>query len=108
MSDKAPFFSCVIPVKGGRPFIKDALASLEAQGLGEELEVIVQDGDVDSRVERVGTCRGGVEELSRVERVGTCRGGVEELSRVERVERVERREMDSRVERVETCRRSCS
>lgn len=42
-----PFFSCVIPVKGERPFFKDALASLEAQGLGEELEVIVQDGDVE-------------------------------------------------------------
>ena len=46
-----PLFSCVIPVKGERPFFKDALASLEAQGLGEDLEVIVQDGDVDSRVE---------------------------------------------------------
>ena len=44
MSYKLPFFSCVIPVKGDRPFFKDALASLEAQGLGEELEVIVQDG----------------------------------------------------------------
>ena len=34
-------------MKGERPFFKDALASLEAQGLGEELEVIVQDGDVE-------------------------------------------------------------
>lgn len=42
-----PLFSCVIPVKGDRPFFKDALASLESQGLGEDLEVIVQDGDVE-------------------------------------------------------------
>ena len=54
MSYKLPFFSCVIPVKGDRPFFKDALASLEAQGLGEELEVIVQDGGEGS---------GGVGEL---------------------------------------------
>ena len=47
MLDKAPFFSCVIPVKGDRPFFKDALASLESQGMGEDLEVIVQDGDVE-------------------------------------------------------------
>ena len=42
-----PLFSCVIPVKGERPFMKEALASLEAQGMGDELEVIVQDGDVE-------------------------------------------------------------
>ena len=54
MSYKLPFFSCVIPVKGERPFFKDALASLEAQGMGEELEVIVQDGGEGS---------GGVGEL---------------------------------------------
>ena len=47
MSYKLPFFSCVIPVKGDRPFFKDALASLESQGMGEDLEVIVQDGDVE-------------------------------------------------------------
>ena len=47
MSDKAPLFSCIIPVKGDRLFFKEALASLEAQGLGEELEIIVQDGDVE-------------------------------------------------------------
>ena len=40
-------FSCVVPVKGARPFIADALASLEAQGMGEELEVIVQDGTTE-------------------------------------------------------------
>ena len=49
-----PLFSCVIPVKGDRPFFKDALASLESQGMGEELEVIVQDGGEGS---------GGVGEL---------------------------------------------
>jgi len=42
-----PLFSCVIPVKGDRPFFKDALASLEAQCMGEELEVIVQDGTTE-------------------------------------------------------------
>ena len=47
MSYKLPFFSCVIPVKGDRPFFKDALASLESQGMGDELEVIIQDGDVE-------------------------------------------------------------
>ena len=49
-----PLFSCVIPVKGDRPFFKDALASLDSQGMGEELEVIVQDGGEGS---------GGVGEL---------------------------------------------
>ena len=49
-----PLFSCVVPVKGARPYIAEALASLESQGLGEELEVIVQDGGEGS---------GGVGEL---------------------------------------------
>ena len=47
MSYKLPFFSCVIPVKGERPFFKDALASLESQGMDEDLEIIVQDGDIE-------------------------------------------------------------
>ena len=47
MRDKTPFFSCVIPVKGDRPFFKDALASLESQGMCDELEIIVQDGDAE-------------------------------------------------------------
>ena len=34
-------------MKGDRPFFKDALASLESQGMCEDLEVIVQDGDVE-------------------------------------------------------------
>lgn len=37
----------MIPVKGERPFFKEALASLEAQGIGDELEIIIQDGDAD-------------------------------------------------------------
>ena len=43
-----PLFSCVMPVKGARPFFKEALASLEAQGMGDELEIIVQDGGDES------------------------------------------------------------
>ena len=48
-----PLFSCVVPVKGARPFFQEAMASLAKQGFGEELEIIVQDGDCDSRVERL-------------------------------------------------------
>lgn len=44
---KVPLITCVIPVKGDRPFFKDTLASLEVQGMGEDLEIIIQDGDVD-------------------------------------------------------------
>ena len=44
----SPLFSCVIPVKGDRTFISEALSSLEAQGIGDELEIIVQDGDIES------------------------------------------------------------
>lgn len=40
-------FSCVVPVKGAREYLDQALGSLREQGLGEELEVIVQDGDVE-------------------------------------------------------------
>ena len=43
-----PLFSCVVHVKGARPYLDAALASLQGQGLGDELEVIVQDGDVES------------------------------------------------------------
>ena len=42
-----PLFSCVIPVKGDRPFLGEAVDSLKAQGMGEELEIIVQDADVE-------------------------------------------------------------
>lgn len=44
---KRPLFSCVIPVKGARPYFAAALASLRAQGMGEDLEIIVQDADVE-------------------------------------------------------------
>lgn len=42
-----PLFSCVIPVKGERPFLERALESLRSQGMGDELEIIVQDADVE-------------------------------------------------------------
>ena len=78
-----PLFSCVIPVKGERPFFKDAPASLEAQGLGEDLEVIVQDGDVDSRVEvEMGRVDSRVEHVERVEGEWPCRGGEWEMEEV--------------------------
>ena len=48
-----PVFSCVIPVKGARPYFDEALASLQNQDLGDALEIIVQDGDYDGRVEHV-------------------------------------------------------
>ena len=44
-----PLFSCVMPVKGPRPYMEEALASLAAQGMGDDLEVIVQDGDCGER-----------------------------------------------------------
>jgi len=42
-----PLFSCVVPVKGERPFFREAIDSLKAQGLGDNLEIIVQDADVE-------------------------------------------------------------
>ena len=42
---KRPLFSCVIPVKGERPYFDEALESLMSQGMGDDLEIIVQDGD---------------------------------------------------------------
>lgn len=53
---KRPLFSCVMPVKGPRPFMDEALASLSAQGMGDDLEVIIQDsgfGQRGMRFERV-------------------------------------------------------
>lgn len=44
---KRPLFSCVLPVKGPRPYLDEALASLRVQGMGDDLEIIVQDGDVE-------------------------------------------------------------
>ena len=40
-------FSCVMPVKGLRPYMDEALESLRNQGLGDDLEIIIQDGDVE-------------------------------------------------------------
>jgi glycosyltransferase involved in cell wall biosynthesis len=37
----------VIPVKGQRPFFDEALQSLYAQDMGDDLEIIIQDGDVE-------------------------------------------------------------
>ena len=42
-----PLFSCVVPVKGPRPYFDTAIKSLLAQGMGDDLEIIVQDGDVE-------------------------------------------------------------
>ena len=39
-----PLFSCVIPVKGDRPYFDATIESLRIQGLDDELEVIIQDG----------------------------------------------------------------
>ena len=47
---KSPLFSCVVPVKGARPYLAEALSSLKAQGLGDDLEIIVQDADVEPDV----------------------------------------------------------
>ena len=44
---KQPLFSCVIPVKGDRPFFGEAIDSLKAQGMGEKLEIIIQDGTTE-------------------------------------------------------------
>ena len=40
-------FSCVVPVKGPRPFFEEAMESLRQQGLDDDLEIIVQDADVE-------------------------------------------------------------
>ena len=45
---KRPLFSCVIPVKGARPYFDEALESLLSQGMGDDLEIIVQDADVEA------------------------------------------------------------
>lgn len=44
---KHPLFSCVIPVKGARPYFDEALESLLSQGMGDDLEIIVQDADIE-------------------------------------------------------------
>ena len=57
---KRPLFSCVIPVKGPRPYFDEALRSLLSQGMGDDLEIIVQDADVISG----GVGESGVGELN--------------------------------------------
>ena len=47
---KRPLFSCVVPVKGPRPYMEEALESLCLQNMGDELEIIVQDGDIEPDV----------------------------------------------------------
>lgn len=42
-----PLFSCVVPVKGPRPYFDEAVASLVNQRLGDDLEIIVQDGTTE-------------------------------------------------------------
>lgn len=42
-----PLFSCVMPVKGPRPYMDAALESLRSQGMGDDLEIVVQDADVE-------------------------------------------------------------
>lgn len=42
-----PLFSCVMPVKGARPFMGAALESLRNQGMGDDLEIIIQDADIE-------------------------------------------------------------
>jgi len=42
-----PLFSCVVAVKGARPFFDEAIASLCSQGMGDDLEIIIQDGDIE-------------------------------------------------------------
>ena len=44
---KRPLFSCVVPVKGSRPYFDEALASLQNQCIDDDLEIIVQDADVE-------------------------------------------------------------
>ena len=42
-----PLFTCVVPVKGPRPYFEVAMESLRSQGMGDDLEIIVQDGDIE-------------------------------------------------------------
>lgn len=61
---KRPLFSCVIPVKGERPYFDEALESLMSQGMGDDLEIIVQDADereIGVRGQELGVSDGGLE-----------------------------------------------
>lgn len=41
---KSPLVSCIIPVKGILLYLREALESLGSQSMGDDLEIIVQDG----------------------------------------------------------------
>ena len=63
---KRPLFSCVIPVKGERPYFDEALRSLLQQGMGDDLEIIVQDADEKELAvssQRLAVSEGGLEEV---------------------------------------------
>ena len=47
VSMNLPLYSCVVPVKGKRPYLADSLSSLVSQEMGDQIEVIVQDGDIE-------------------------------------------------------------
>ena len=70
---KRPLFSCVIPVKGARPYFDEALESLLSQGLGDDLEIIVQDGD-EIGVEGSGRGRDCFSRKGRKDRKGNGKG----------------------------------
>ena len=80
---KRPLYSCVIPVKGERPYFDEALESLLSQGMGDDLEIIVQDADVGMGNGERGTGngegiprrpKGGVAEGDALAGVGTGNG----------------------------------
>ena len=70
---KRPLFSCVIPVKGVRPYFDEALESLLSQGMGDDLEIIVQDAD-EIGVEGSGRGRDCFSRKGHKERKGSRRG----------------------------------
>ena len=115
---KRPLFSCVIPVKGPRPYFDEALESLLSQGMDDDLEIIVQDADVEADKgqsdalnkgfakakgewlfwlnaddvllpDALGKVRDFINRVERVERVEEIAGDGDFINRAERVERVE-------------------